>query len=242
MMNDFVLRLESDQPRNDLEDQLRQFEPWGHLIEFSNGASTGNLERRVPFAVNPTQKANIVFDSIQSDQLRGGRLLDIGCNSGYSSIFAATTYDMRPTGIDVNPRHIEVSTMLAGFANIDAEFKLADAETYTEQDEYDLVFHFGTLYHLPNPLMSLASTFRNLKSGGWVAIETQIYEGADPNECYYIHMHNNDRTNFWALSPSVLRSYMEFIGFESYSEILRVTPKAMEKEGMHRTISIARKP
>ena len=61
--------------------------------------------------------------------------------------------------------------------------------------------HFGTLYHLPNPVLSLQTTFDNLRSGGYLALETQVYDHPqDPNICYFMHMQNNDKTNFWALS------------------------------------------
>lgn len=182
----------------------------------------------------------MVFSQIPTENLKGKRVLDVGCNSGYNSIYAATEYGMRPTGIDVSPRHMKVATMLAKMANVEAEFKLSDAETYLEKDQFDVVFHFGTLYHLPNPLLSLLTTYSNLKPGGWAGIETQIYQGTDKNECYFMHMHNNDDTNFWALSSHVLKTYMEFIGFQNVVEILRVTPPIMEK-GMHRTITIAQK-
>ena len=221
--------------------ELRRYEPWGHRIDFSNGVSTLDVGHRTPFSENPTQKAKIAFSHMPTYELANKRILDIGCNSGYSSIFAATEHQMRPTGIDVNKRHIEVSTMLSKMANVGAEFKLANAETYLEEGQFDVVFHFGTLYHLPNPLLSLQTTYRNLSPGGHLAVETQIYEGQDENECYFMHMHNNDQTNFWALSPTVMRKYMEFIGFKNVTEVLRVTPKAMEVDGMHRTITIAQK-
>jgi len=237
----FALKLNTSQPKAHLLKQLRKYEPWGHRIDFSNGVSTMDVEHRTPFSENPTQKAHLAFSNIPTGNLKGKRILDIGCNSGYSSIYAATQFGMRPTGIDVNPRHIEVSSMLSKMADVEADFKLGDAETYVEDEQFDVVFHFGTLYHLPNPLLSLASTYNNLVPGGWVAVETQIYEGADKNQCYFMHMHNNDHTNFWALSRHVMQNYMEFIGFQNFKEILRVTPKAMEVEGMHRTISIAQK-
>ena len=34
----------------------------------------------------------------------------------------------------------------------------------------------GTLYHLPNPVLSLRTTFDNLRPGGYLALETQVYD------------------------------------------------------------------
>ena len=237
----FTLKLDTKMSKKALMDELRELEPWGHRIDFSNGASTKDVGRRTPFSINPNQKAFTAFKHIPTENLKGKRILDIGCNAGYSSIYAASEYGMKPTGIDVTPRHIKVSNMLSKMAGIKGDYKLGNAETYSEPGEFDVIFHFGTLYHLPNPLLSLKTTYDNLKSGGWLAVETQIYEGQDTNECYFMHMHNNDPTNFWALSPHVMQAYMEFIGFKNYKEVLRVTPKSMETKGMHRTITIVQK-
>jgi len=241
LVDKFVLKLDTSLKKEELLNELKIHEPWGHRIDFSNGVSTKDLERRTPFSENTIQKASIAFDNINNINLSGKRLLDVGCNSGYSSIYAATEFGMLPTGIDYNPRHVTVATRLAAMAGIESEFKQANAETYSEKQAFHVILHFGTLYHLPNPLLALQTSYDNLASGGWIAIETQIYESADKNECYFMHMHNNDETNFWALSPQVMERYMEFIGFKDIKEILRVTPKAMEVSGMHRTMTIARK-
>lgn len=105
------------------------------------------------------------------------------------------------------------------------------------------MLHFGTLYHLPNPVLSLQTTFDNLRPGGYLALETQVYDRpGDPNICYFMHMQNNDPTNFWALSSSVLKKCLKLIGFQDIREL----PKVVLPEGlplhMARTILVARKP
>jgi hypothetical protein len=105
-----------------------------------------------------------------------------------------------------------------------------------------VVLHFGTLYHLPNPLLSLQTTYDNLKPGGWLALETQTYDDPeDPGLCYFIHGHNNDKTNFWAISEDALRRYMQYIGFTDVERLLRVSPPVLGKH-MNRVILVARKP
>ena len=240
-MDNYELNLKTDLSAEDLTEKLSKYEPWGHKIEFSNGVSTENLKQRVPFSTNPIQKAKIVEKSIPFDEMRGGRVLDIGCNSGHNSIYIASEYDMRPTGIDVTPRHIEVSNLLSDIANIKGEYLIGDAETYADESDFDVVLHFGTLYHLPNPLLSLQTTYKNLKKGGYLALETQVYD--DPNDeniCYFMHMQNNDKTNFWALSTGVLIKYLEILGFYDIKELLKVSPKMLEKN-MSRIILVAKK-
>ena len=148
---------------------------------------------------------------------------------------------MQATGIDVNSRHIEVSQLLSKITNVDASYLKASAETYSRKNYFDVVLHFGTLYHLPNPLLSLETTYNNLKPGGYLALETQVYDHPlDKNLCYFMHMHNNDKTNFWALSTYVLKKYLEMLRFQEIQELLKVSP-ALLAENMSRIILIAKK-
>lgn len=239
---EFVLELDTTLPPDQLLERLRAYEPWGHRIDFSNGVSTSQLARRVPFSERPLQKLKIAAGAVPFDHLRGGALLDIGCNSGHNSIHAAAHWGMRVTGLDIRERHMEVSRLLAEMAGVQAEFLLGDAETFSRPDAFDVVLHFGTLYHLPNPLLALRTTYANLKPGGWLALETQTYDHPDdPNLCYFIHMHNNDESNFWAISEHVLNRYLTFIGFRDIRCLLKVRPPILG-EHMHRIIMVARKP
>lgn len=241
MKDSFELKLDTTWDAQELIEALKQYEPWGHRVDFSNGVSTSDLKQRIPFSHNTLQKIKIVEKAIQFEQFRGGAVLDIGCNSGHYSIYLASQYAMEPTGIDVAPRHVEVSNLLSEIADIKGNYILEDAETYCVENGFDVVLHFGTLYHLPNPLMSLQSTYRNLKKGGYLALETQVYD--DPNDkniCYFMHMQNNDKTNFWALSTPVLKQYLELLGFTEIQELLKVVPKMLEKN-MSRIVLVAKK-
>jgi hypothetical protein len=46
-----VLELDTDLPKDELLDRLREHEPWAHRVDFSNGVSTAALARRSPFFV-----------------------------------------------------------------------------------------------------------------------------------------------------------------------------------------------
>jgi SAM-dependent methyltransferase len=242
MRDKFVLRLQTHLPAESLQKRLKAYEPWSHRIDFDNGVSTKDLQRRVPFSENTLQKFSIVAEKIPFEQFREGHILDIGCNSGYNSIFAATHFDMRPVGIDVSKRHIEVSTFLSEMAGVSAEFLRANAETFSRPAAFDVALHFGTLYHLKNPILSLENTYKNLKTGGYLALETQVYEHPDDeNVCYFMYMHNDDHTNFWALSPQVLTRLLEIIGFSDIQILFKAKPKMLGRH-MSRIILVARKP
>lgn len=236
------LTIPTDLSPEELSEELRKYEPWGHRIDFSNGVSTAQFARRVPFAEAQLNKFRTAARRIPFDKLSGGRVLDIGSNSGHNSIHAAVAYGMRPVGIDVTERHMTVSRMLGRLAGIDAEFLIADAETFVLPGEFDVVLHFGTLYHLPNPLRSLKSAWENLAPGGYLALETQTYEDPeDPSLCAYINMFNNDPTNFWALSEHVIERYLEMLGFIEITTLTKVHPQ-MLPERQFRVIMTAQRP
>jgi hypothetical protein len=52
----------------------------------------------------------------------------------------------------------------------------------------------------------------------------------------------NDRTNFWALSTSVLTKCLELLRFREIRQLLKVVPAEGLAEHMARIILVARKP
>ena len=216
------LTLQTSVSAEELRDRLRRWEPWSIRVDFSNGVSTQHFKRRTPFNEEPLNKFSIVEAAIPFAEISGGRMLDVGCNAGYNCIRAAKNYGFSCTGIDVVPPYIESARFLSETAGVDAKFFIAGAETFSRPEEFDVVLHFGTLYHLPNPVLSLRTTFDNLRPGGYLALETQVYDHPeDANICYFMHMQNNDPTNFWALSGSVLTKCLELIGFRDIRQLLR---------------------
>lgn len=241
-MEDGSLTLRTTLSPEALKEKLRRWEPWGHRIDFDNGVSTKDFKRRVPFSEQPLNKFGLVEAAIPFRDISDARLLDIGCCAGYNSIHAAMKYGARCTGIDVVPPQIEISRFLSEIAGINAQFFIASAETFSRPEEFDVVLHFGTLYHLPNPVLSLRTTFDNLRPGGYLALETQVYDHPeDANICYFMHMQNNDVTNFWALSKSVLTKCLELVGFREIRQLKFVPTEGLAKH-MARIILVARKP
>jgi len=242
-MEQDVLTLHTSLSPDALRNKLQLWAPWSHRVDFDNGVSTREFARRGLFSETPLRKFRCVAAIIPFHELRGGRLLDIGCNAGYNSINAALNYELSAVGIDVIRRHIEAARFFAATAGVSCEFELASAEIFSRPADFDVVLHFGTLYHLPNPLLSLWRSFENLKLGGYIAIETQVYDHSeDSNVCYFMHGHNNDDTNFWALSTSVLRKSLELIGFTEVQEVTKVVPSdGTLGQHMARIIVVARK-
>ncbi len=86
------LTLQTSLRAEELREQLKKWEPWSIRVDFNNGVSTNEFQRRIPFTEHPLIKFRFVEEAIPFAELSGGTLLDIGCNAGYNSINAATQY------------------------------------------------------------------------------------------------------------------------------------------------------
>jgi SAM-dependent methyltransferase len=235
-----ALKLKTSLPHEELRARLKEWEPWAHRIDFSNGVSTAEFERRTPFVENTLQKLEFAANAIRLETIETA--LDVGCNAGYNAIHLATEHGVRATGIDVVPRHIEVSRFLAEIAGVEAEFLLASAEEFLRPRTYDLILHFGTLYHLPNPARALEVAYANLRPGGWLALETHVYDDpAAPKLSYFLRGANNDPTNYWALSTPTLLELLGVSGFAGVEEQVRVEART-GGEHMCRMLVVARRP
>ncbi len=237
-----MLRATTDLSPDELAPMLEQWGPWRLEIEFSNGLNTTDFGVQEPFIPEPLGKILRVGAAVDLEEFRGGRAIDIGYNIGYNTIYLAETYDMSVTGVDIGTRHKEVAEFLLGATTLadQVEFVVGDATTFTTPEPVDLVLHFGTLYHLPNPLLAVETTARNLRPGGLLALETQIYIGEDQTLSKYINGFMGDDTNFWALSRQTLRRVLTHYGFVDIEVLFETEPDYIGHD-MARIILIARR-
>lgn len=97
---------------------------------------------------------------------QGGRLLDMGCGTGWTSVlFAKKGYDV--VGQDLVPEAIDAGRRLKHenrIANLD--FVVGDYESLAFREEFDVVVFFDCLHHAVDEAGALASAWRALKPGG----------------------------------------------------------------------------
>jgi 2-polyprenyl-3-methyl-5-hydroxy-6-metoxy-1,4-benzoquinol methylase len=220
--------------------QVRLKGGWRHKINFSNGFSTDKLETGKPWSDRPLNKIKMVDKAFPDFAKQGGRALDVGSNIGYNSLYLASRYSMSVTGIDVTQGHVNVSKTFAELGGVSSvEFKLANAETYLEKGAFDLVVHFGTLYHLRNVIRALETASANLRAGGFLALETVCDGPPGSMHARYVRGFNNDPSNWWAVGDGALRSILDFCGFSEPQEVFRWTHPSLD--GMYRIIWATRK-
>jgi SAM-dependent methyltransferase len=103
------------------------------------------------------------------DRLRaGGRVADLGCGHGASTILLAAAYpDSEVVGYDNHPASIEVARARADEAGLAdrVRFAVASAQDFPGQD-YDLVCVFDALHDMGDPLGAAAHIRSALAPGG----------------------------------------------------------------------------
>jgi 2-polyprenyl-3-methyl-5-hydroxy-6-metoxy-1,4-benzoquinol methylase len=237
-----MIEIDTNLTAEELRPQLERWGPWRLEIQFSNGLNTLDFGRKEPFQHNPLSKIEMILAHLDPTEFHGGSALDIGVNVGYNSLTLATDLGMTVWGIDVTERNLEVAELIVDAAGVLERVHLieADATTYRPPAPVDLVLHLGTLYHLPNPMLSIETTAANLRSGGLLALETQIYIGHDQSLSKFIHGFRGDPTNFWALSRETLLAVLDLYGFDDVDVLLETDPSFIGHD-MARILLLARR-
>lgn len=210
-------------------------------ISFSNGVNTSDLNTIQPFNDMPLNKLRMIAEHFGEERLHALRVLDVGSNCGYNSIILTRDFNCRVTGIEYNSINNDKARFLAELCGVMPEFIQADAGSYQADNEFDLILHLGTLYHLPDPVNALKCAAKSLKPGGRIYIETAVYNGDNPNLCRFLHGFGGDYSNYWALSPQVIEEILTRHGMIHVGKIMDFEIAQYEGTGMSRAFFSADK-
>ncbi len=103
----------------------------------------------------------------------GGRVADVGCGMGWSSIGIARAYPkVRVDGYDIDEPSVEQARRNAEEAGVAdrVRFTTVDAAAGGEQGSYDLVTAFECVHDLADPVAVLAAMRRMVRPGGTVLV------------------------------------------------------------------------
>jgi 2-polyprenyl-6-hydroxyphenyl methylase/3-demethylubiquinone-9 3-methyltransferase len=123
----------------------------GSMKIFDFGANWADFSEQHVDSQRLAIAARSIQDLLQRPALTGLRILDIGCGSGLFSI-AAHQLGASVTGVDINPRCIEVSQRNAALLAPESaiRFQLAsalDERQMADLGSFDLVYAWGSLHH-----------------------------------------------------------------------------------------------
>jgi SAM-dependent methyltransferase len=150
--------------RPEMEVRLAELAPFHHAIELPYGLSTYDAAT----ARHDRERTRLrsLVDHLwprmlqaYGGSLAGLRVLDIACNCGGFAIEAARAGAAEVVGIDVDPHYIRQAEFIRdalGYTNVSYRVaRLEDLEV-AEVGSFDVIFLFGILYHLADPIGALA--------------------------------------------------------------------------------------
>lgn len=138
----------------------------------------------------PGYVANLVsswipsLDGVEAKLRAGGRVADVGCGHGASTILMAQAYPKSEfTGFDYHGPSIEAARRAAQRAGVAdrVTFTQAAAKEYPGRD-YDLVGFFDCLHDMGDPVGAATHVLRSLaKDGTWLIVEPYANDRVEDN-------------------------------------------------------------
>lgn len=104
--------------------------------------------------------------AIGFEQFKGKTVLEIGFGMG-TDLFSFASSGAIVSGVDLSPKHLEISSKRFALYGLNANLQLADTESLPFADAtFDLVYSFGVIHHTPDTEKAVDEIHRVLKPGG----------------------------------------------------------------------------
>lgn len=144
----------------DLEEEILSTGDW--YMPFELNGKMVQLKQDWMKHFHHYRKKHIFSNLLEYTSLKNSNILDIGCNEGFYS-FAALEFGAKSVkGLDLRNENISRAKKIKQYCDYtNCEFELGDVsdETILNYGLFDIVFCFGVLYHLENPMLAI----RNLR-------------------------------------------------------------------------------
>lgn len=123
------------------------------------------------------------LNGVKEKLARGGRVADVGCGHGHSTLIMAETFpNTQFVGFDIHAPSIEEARHLAKEAGLtNVTFEVATAKTYPGRD-YDLVTFFDCLHDMGDPAGAAKHVHSTLdQDGTWLLVEPFAHDKLEDN-------------------------------------------------------------
>lgn len=165
------------------------------------------------------------------DSLRGKRILDVGCGSGYHCWRMLGAGADEVIGIDPTPLFVVQFWALQKYLQQQQAWVLPLGIEQLPADlaAFDTVFSMGVLYHRRSPIEHLMELRGALRKGGQLVLETLVIEGG-VNDCLVPEGRYARMGNVWFLpSTELLLLWLRKLGFKQ-ATLVDVGPTSVEEQ------------
>jgi SAM-dependent methyltransferase len=145
---------------DDLRERIDSLERWTQYFELREGVETTTREIQRDRVGYRSHLLSGTAALLLGDDLGESSVLDLACNSGFFSLDMSHRGAGSVTGVELRERHHEQSKFLAeAYGLTDIEFINQDVYDFETDRTFDVVFNFGLMYHLTQPLEVAAKTY-----------------------------------------------------------------------------------
>jgi len=188
---------------------------WYHSIRLGNVITPGQENAQFRFLVSDFQEW---VTRAVPDDLAGLSVLDVGAWDGYFSFLAARRGAQRVLAIDrLTARHHQSTAdgFLTARAILGAPVDFVQLDVMDVdhlEEDFDVVFFFGVLYHLRHPLLALEKLARKTRS--LLIIESHVTRDERSMMTFYEgDEYGGDPTNWWGPSIACVAAMCRSAGF-----------------------------
>lgn len=135
------------------EEKIKSLAPWFHNIHLPDGTQTAPDHFLGNF---PAFKWNNISGSIPED-LRGWKVLDIGCNAGFYAVELAKR-GAEVLAIDLDNHYLQQARWVSKQFGLEDRIRFEQKQVYDfahSSEQFDLVWFMGVFYHLRYPMLAL---------------------------------------------------------------------------------------
>lgn len=138
--------------------EIKRLGPWWHQIDLGNGIRTRDIAPQW-IETLPRDYPSLLWEKIRPsipDDLRGMRILDLGCSDGFFSVELAKRGAAKVIAMDPVPNRVRNVAFVAKTLELpQIEARVGSIYDLPPEERYDWVLMLGVLYHLPHPLLGL---------------------------------------------------------------------------------------
>jgi tRNA (mo5U34)-methyltransferase len=176
----------------ELQSRIQQLGRWHYRFEFDGGITTPIWsDDRVN---RHEERSHYFFDrllEVAGGSLRGRRVLDLGCNSGFWSLKAIEAGAEFVLGIEGRPMHVDQANLVFEAKGIEPgryRFELGNVLSHPVSSDFDVVLCLGLLYHVAKP----TELFEVMACSGAdiLVIDTRVSNA--PGRCFEIRHEPTD--------------------------------------------------
>lgn len=207
----------------DKVNELGKIQAWNHNYELTEGVQTSPGEQKSHGKnLVKLERLKPILDLIE---LPGKRVLDVGCNEGFFSMFMSSK-GAQVLGIDIDTHRIDKAQFVHEVLGKSeaVEFKSLDiySSEFKSLERFDLALCLGFIHRVPDPfsaILALADR-TNMIVFEWKALKFGPHDdafayfspkGIDEKDYY--------GTEYWLLSYTALERILSRLGFKHFHRI-----------------------